>query len=147
MKVLVSASFSVARCSRPICGSARCTTSPSSSSTKRKTPCAAGCCGPKFSVKLRMSAMHRTPISIFAHDARGILPRLDGPGLVNHTRLIRVVAHLDITRDGEVLAERMTNKAVVSQNATQVVVTNESNTIKVECFALKPVCSRPDGRH
>src|SRR5262249_45772069 len=31
----------------------RCTTSPSSSSTRRRTPCAAGCWGPKLTVKLR----------------------------------------------------------------------------------------------
>src|SRR6201989_2297970 len=47
-------SFSVPRCSRPICGSTRSTTSPSSSSTRRSTPCAAGCCGPKLIAKLRM---------------------------------------------------------------------------------------------
>src|SRR6202048_4609272 len=46
-------SFSVPRCRRPICGSTRSTTSPSSSSTRRRTPWAAGCCGPKFTVKLR----------------------------------------------------------------------------------------------
>jgi hypothetical protein len=50
MYVRVSASFSVARCSSPMCGSARWITSPSSSSTSRSTPCAAGCCGPKFNV-------------------------------------------------------------------------------------------------
>ena len=33
-----------------MCGSARWMTSPSSSSTRRSTPCAAGCCGPKFKV-------------------------------------------------------------------------------------------------
>src|ERR687887_287322 len=39
-----------------MCGSTRSTTSPSRSSTRRSTPCAAGCCGPKFSVKLRTEA-------------------------------------------------------------------------------------------
>src|SRR5438552_13570617 len=38
-----------------MCGSTRSTTSPSSSSTRRRTPCAAGCCGPKLMVKLRSS--------------------------------------------------------------------------------------------
>jgi len=57
----VSASFSVARCSRPMCGSAFWITSPSSSSTSRSTPCAAGCCGPKFSVKLRISDTAQPP--------------------------------------------------------------------------------------
>jgi hypothetical protein len=39
-----------------MCGSTRWTTSPSSSSTSRNTPCAAGCCGPKLRVKLRKAA-------------------------------------------------------------------------------------------
>src|SRR6516165_7519890 len=34
----------------------RSTTSPLSSKTRRKTPCAAGCCGPKFIVKFRVKA-------------------------------------------------------------------------------------------
>ena len=48
--VLFSISFSVALCSSPMCGSARFTVSPSSCSIRRKTPWAAGCCGPKFTV-------------------------------------------------------------------------------------------------
>src|SRR5215207_10513250 len=55
--VLYSISFSVPRCRSPICGSTRSTTSPSSSSTSRSTPCAAGCCGPKLIVKLRSGAV------------------------------------------------------------------------------------------
>src|SRR3954466_7136927 len=39
-----------------MCGSTRSTTSPSSSSTRRSTPCAAGCCGPKLMVKFRIAA-------------------------------------------------------------------------------------------
>src|ERR1043165_4107360 len=38
-----------------MCGSTRSTTSPSSSSTRRSTPCAAGCCGPKLMLNCRMS--------------------------------------------------------------------------------------------
>jgi hypothetical protein len=38
----------------PMCGSTRSTTSPSSSRTSRNTPCAAGCCGPKLTVKFRI---------------------------------------------------------------------------------------------
>src|SRR6516165_6758706 len=53
---LVLDQFSVPRWSNPICGSTRRTTSPSSSKTRRKTPCAAGCCGPKFIVKFRVKA-------------------------------------------------------------------------------------------
>src|SRR5574343_223056 len=139
MKVLLSASFSVARCSRPMCGSARWTTSPSNSSTRRSTPCAAGCCGPKFRVKLRISAMCRIPVGIFAHDARGVFARFDGHRLVDHASLIRVITHFDMTGDREILAERMSNEAVVGQDATQVVVTDEGNTEQIKRFALEPV--------
>ena len=38
-----------------MCGSTRSTTSPSSSSTRRSTPCAAGCCGPKLMLNWRIS--------------------------------------------------------------------------------------------
>src|SRR6185295_17846897 len=53
----------VPRWSRPICGSTRSTTSPSSSSTSRSTPWAAGCCGPKLMVNLR-SSPSRLPLSV-----------------------------------------------------------------------------------
>src|SRR3954471_21739615 len=46
-----------------MCGSTRSTTSPSSSSTRRRTPCAAGCWGPKLMVKLRSS------VSAMSHPA------------------------------------------------------------------------------
>src|SRR5450756_978259 len=54
--------LAVPRWSRPIWGSTRSTTSPSSSSTRRSTPWAAGCCGPKLMVKLRsaVSAIYVT---------------------------------------------------------------------------------------
>src|SRR4029077_967061 len=52
---LYSISFSVPRCSRPICGSQRSTISPSISTTRRSTPWAAVCCGPKFIVSVLIS--------------------------------------------------------------------------------------------
>src|ERR1700755_3057315 len=48
-------SFSVPRWSRPIWGAQRCKISPSISTTRRSTPCAAGCCGPKFIVSVLIS--------------------------------------------------------------------------------------------
>src|SRR5574343_282981 len=127
-----------------MCGSARCTTSPSSSSTRRNTPWAAGCCGPKLSVKLRISAMCRIPVGVFAHDARGVLTWLDGYRLVNHACLIRVITHFNMTGNREILAERMTDKAVISQDATQIFVADKSDTEEIERLALEPVCTRPD---
>src|SRR5919107_1902143 len=41
-----SPSFSKPQCRYPTCGMHRTTVSPSSSSTRRSTPCVAGCCGP-----------------------------------------------------------------------------------------------------
>src|SRR6476619_954936 len=57
-----------------MCGSTRSTTSPSSSSTRRNTPCAAGCCGPKLMVKLRISvsAIGSGPCLTQGRDARGL---------------------------------------------------------------------------
>src|ERR1700754_3146163 len=104
-----SASFSVPRWSRPMCGSAFWMTSPSSSSTRRSTPCAAGCCGPKFSVKLRISATSgpylRTGRRVFeravvtvvlADHARHQRARLDAHRLVHDAALRRVVLDLDV---------------------------------------------------
>ena len=49
-QVLFSISFSVPLCKKPTWGSIRSTNSPLSCTTNLKTPCAAGCCGPKLSV-------------------------------------------------------------------------------------------------
>src|ERR1041384_8119483 len=99
-----SASFSVPRWSRPMCGSAFWMTSPSISSTRRSTPCAAGCCGPKFIVKLRISFMRyllldlqRRVIAVVVADHLGHQrARFDRDGFVDHTLLVGVVADLAI---------------------------------------------------
>src|SRR6185436_845249 len=101
MKVLCSASFSVARCRSPMCGSARWITSPSISSTRRSTPCAAGCWGPKFSVKFWISGIALILqvgfVAVVAADDLGHeRARLDAHRLVDHAPLLGVVAHLDV---------------------------------------------------
>src|SRR6187399_2789702 len=55
-----SAVFSMPVCRKPIVGSADTMFSPSSSSTRRSTPCVLGCCGPMLTVivSLRSSGMH-----------------------------------------------------------------------------------------
>src|SRR5882757_3669306 len=106
-----SASFSVPRWSRPMCGSAFWITSPSISSTRRSTPCAAGCCGPKFIVRLRISAtavpaqQRRVVAVIVADDARHERAWLDAHRFVHHPLERRVVAHLDVADQRKVLAE------------------------------------------
>ncbi len=127
---MCSISFSVPRCSRPMCGSTRSTTSPSSSSTRRSTPCAAGCCGPKFRWNWRIS------VSAMASPLRLLIPRQHVVGplprahevegaellgqlhrLVDHALLRIVVAHLDIAGEREVLAQRVALEAVVGEDA------------------------------
>src|SRR6187397_1317533 len=114
-----SASFSVPRWSRPMCGSAFWMTSPSISSTRRNTPCAAGCCGPKFIVKLRISfirlflRLQRGVVTVVVADhLRHQRARLDAHRLVHHALLVGVVTHLDVADQREVLAERMADEAV-----------------------------------
>src|SRR6187399_834780 len=147
-----SASFSVRRCSKPICGSAFWMTSPSISSTRRNTPCAAGCCGPKFIVKLRISFIaslllglqRRVVAVVVADDLRHQRALLDRDRLVHHALLGGVVAHLDVADQREVLAERMADEAVVGEDAAQIRVTGEKNAEQVERLALEPVGTRPD---
>src|SRR4051794_38338832 len=100
-------------------------TSPSSSSTRRNTPCAAGCCGPKFSVKLRSSATdvcsHRHVFQlgliaiVLADHTRHECARLYGNRLIHHATLGWIVFHFDIADQREVFAERMADEAVVGE--------------------------------
>src|SRR5688572_10010327 len=147
MKVLCSASFSVARCSRPICGSAFWITSPSISSTRRSTPWAAGCCGPKFSVKFWISAMaarpRRTRLALLADHLWHSDTRLDADGLVHDAAARGVVAHLDAARQREVLAERMADEAVIRQDPEQVRMAAEQDPVEVKGLALVPVRGSP----
>src|SRR5690606_27631816 len=123
-------------------------TSPSISSTRRSTPCAAGCCGPKFTVKLSISGIARIlelglVAVIVANDLRHERARLDADRLVDDAALVRVVAHLDLADHREILAERMPDEAVVRKEAPQVRVTAEQDSIEVERLALVPVCGAP----
>lgn len=68
-------SFSVPRCNKPMCGSAFSIISPFNCKIKRRTPCAAGCWGPKFKftaltvralkVSLFICGVHRLNILLF----------------------------------------------------------------------------------
>ncbi len=61
------------------------------------------------------------------------------------TRLaLRVVAHLDVADQREVLAERMTDEAVVGQDAPQIRMAAEQDAEQIECLALEPVGAGPD---
>src|ERR1022692_1113025 len=108
-------------------------TSPSISNTNRNTPWAAGCCGPKFIVKLRISGIGfacrrrgaRTGelwivAIVVANYLRHENPRFDRDRLVNDAALLRVVANLDVPGQREILAERMADEPVIGQYAPQI---------------------------
>src|SRR5689334_14870393 len=126
-----------------MCGSALVMISPSISSTRRSTPWAAGCCGPKFMVKFWISGilgrlLERLVVArVLADDSRHQHARLDAHRLVHHALLLLVVAHLHVAGQREVLAERVADEAVVSEDAAQVRVAVEQDAVEVEGFALE----------
>src|SRR5229473_200952 len=109
-----------------MCGSTRSTTSPSSSSTSRRTPCAAGCCGPKFMVKFRSSASAITLslgcLLVTRQAVTGTLPgreKIEGAEflrelhrLIDDALLLVVIADLDKSGERKILAQRIAFEAV-----------------------------------
>src|ERR1700686_877973 len=139
-----------------MCGSAFWMVSPSISSTSRSTPCAAGCCGPKLSVRLRISGtvhsrrrrrviVQRWVIAVVVTDhTRHQRARLDADRLVDHAPQLRVVTHFDIAYQREILAKRVADETVVGEDAAQIRVTAEQNPEQVERLALEPLGAGPD---
>src|SRR5437868_5363235 len=130
-----------------MCGSTRSTISPSSSSTRRSTPWAAGCCGPKLMVKLRRFSAIRRSFRLLVAGQRqvaGAFPRrqeieiakfLREPHLVvDHALLLVVVAHLDKAGQRKILAQRMALEAVVGQQPPQVGMAGEQHAIEIVGF-------------
>ena len=83
-------------------------------------------------------------VIVFTDDARRDLARLDGDRLVNDAFLLSVVTHFHVPRCGEIFAERVTDEAVISEYAPQVLVVSEKYAEQIESFALKPVGSTPN---
>src|SRR5262245_33840434 len=126
-------------------------TSPSSSRTSRSTPCAAGCCGPKFSVKFWISGTAGIlcvqvglVARVVADDFGNERARLDADRLVDDAALRGVVPHLDVADQREVLAERMADEPVVREQTAQVRMAAEQNPVEVERLALEPVGRAPN---
>src|SRR5690606_1478291 len=124
-------------------------TSPSISSTRRSTPCAAGCCGPKLTVKLSISGIARIlepglVAVVVANDLRHERAGLDAHRLVYDAPLFRVVAHLDVADHREILAERMSDEAVIGQDAAKVGMTAEQDAEQVERLAFVPIRRAPN---
>src|SRR4029453_8904317 len=134
-----------------MCGSAFWITSPSISRTRRSTPCAAGCCGPKFSVKFwnsGISARPRRPGTAFLADhLRHGDARLDADGLVDDAAARRVVEHLDVARERKVLAERVPDESVVGEDPPEVRVTAEEDAVEIKGLALVPIRRGPNAGH
>src|SRR3954465_261590 len=144
--------FSVPRWSNPMCGSTRSTISPSSSSTRRRTPCAAGCCGPKLMVKLRrFCSVIRLSLRLFVAGQRHVssaLPRRqeieiaeflgESHLVVDHALLLVVVAHLDEAGQREILAQRMALETVVGEDAPHVGMAGEQHAVEIVGLALEP---------
>ena len=83
------------------------------------------------------------PIMLFADHARRDLPRFDTDRLIDYPLLVGVVTHFHISAQWKVLAERIADKAVISENAPQIGMTRKNNAIKIECLALEPVSRWP----
>src|SRR6185369_445927 len=101
-------------------GSQRSTISPSISTTRRSTPWAAGCCGPKFIVRVLISTSDMSALCRLLVTRQHVLGALPGTeeveaaeflgelhGLIDHTLLHIVPAQLDEAGQREVLAHRM----------------------------------------
>src|SRR5215470_14245995 len=152
-------SFSVPRWRNPICGSTRSTTSPSSSSTRRSTPWAAGCCGPKLIVKLRTAASFMVAYSLFRLliARQRIVRSLPGRqeieiteflgeahGVIGDPLLLVVPTHLDEASERKILAQRVAFEAVVGEEPAHVGMAGERDPVEIEHLALEPVGARKD---
>src|SRR5262245_6387011 len=134
----------------------RSTTSPSSSRTRRNTPWAAGCCGPKLMVKLRSSVSAMASLSFPV--ARLLVPRqwivralpwrekIEVPEFLRQpdrfvydALLLVVVAHLDETGEGKILAQRMALEPIVGEQPAHVRMAGEEHAVEIVGFALEPV--------
>src|SRR5688572_10268772 len=68
----------------------------------------------------------------FAHHPRYGLARLNADRLIDNPALVRVVTHLHIPRQREVLAERVPYEAVVGKDAAQVRMSGKHDPEQVE---------------
>src|SRR5262245_47379967 len=132
--------FSMPVCRYPIVGLAERTISPSSSSTRRSTPCVLGCCGPMLTVivSVRISATRQ---SILLH----VCPELGFGHLERFGRLRRLP---DLDRI--VLPKRIAVPILGHQQAARIGMTVERDAEKIPDLALEPVRRGPqiaDRRH
>src|SRR5687767_7519492 len=119
-------------CKYPMTGRQRTTTSPSRTSSSRKTPCVDGCCGPMLTVS----------------SSRVSVPSADSSGDVS-------VPTIDAPCDGEVdglcaerfgAPQRMPEPVVGHHEPPQVRMAVEADAEQIEHLALVPVGARDDRR-
>src|SRR5262245_33027958 len=105
-------------------GSTRLTTSPSSSSTRRRTPCAAGCCGPKLMLNWRISVSAMGSLGLFGaresreHLGTRKLRRIVGEIVVGG---LLVDEYLRRQNEPRLIIERVRGEGVVSRPEKAVV--------------------------
>src|SRR5713226_3923043 len=156
-------------------GIALTTISPSSTSSRRSTPCVEGCCGPiemvicvssgrsttsncggMFTAVLIFSVA-QTSVGVFllplplgegwGEDLSAHAPRppLTPPKGRGINTLFQAVRF--ITAQRKILAQRMALPIIRQEYATQVRMTIEDNAKQIVCFALVPVRSTPHARY
>ena len=81
----------------------------------------------------------QTSVFFFTDDPRCNFSRLNGNRFVNDACALGVVAHFDMTRDGKVFAERVTNETVIGEDAAQILVPFENDAVQIEGFTLVPI--------
>src|SRR5688572_8584295 len=113
-------------------------TSPSSSSTRRSTPCVLGCCGPMFTVivSVRISAMplHAIALDVGAELGLADLERLVGlRGLANLHRIV--------------LPRRVAFPVLRHQQPAEIAIAVEEDAEHVPDFTLGPAGAAPDTLH
>ena len=99
------------------------TSSPSSVTTSRSTPCVRGCCGPMLtttSLKARPSTSEPSPRAVDSSmRRRASLTASSGSGVANWSGMRVVLHEVDV-----VLAQRVPDEVVLEQDATQVGMTD-----------------------
>ena len=73
--------------------------------------------------------------------------RFDTDRLIHHALFLGIVFDLNVTGEREVLAERVSDEAIVGENAAQVRMPFEHDAVQVKRFTLVPVGAVPDIEH
>src|SRR5665647_2241687 len=122
------------------------TSSPSSVTTRRSTPCVLGCCGPMLtttSLKARPSTSEPSPRAVDSSIRRSAsLTASSGSGVANWSGMRVVLRRVDV-----VFAQRMPDEVVLEQDAAQVGMPEVPDPDHVPGLAFVPVGGRPHVAH